>query len=108
MNKKFWIKKIVGCIVIALVIATVLGFVVMQRWNHVLTSVVQVPLIDFWQALGLLILSKILFGGIRGKWGGSGDCRGGWKSEMREKWRNMSAEEREKLKQEWRDRCRKF
>lgn len=108
MNKKFWVKKIVGCIVIALAIATVLGFVVMQLWNHVLTAVVQVPLIDFWQAIGLLILSKILFGGIRGRWGGSRDCHGGWKSEMREKWRNMSAEEREKLKQEWRDRCRKF
>ena len=109
MNKKFWIKKILGCIVIALFIASLMGYVVMQLWNHVLVGIVAVPVIDFWQAIGLLVLSKILFGGIKGRWGGPG-CggNGGWKSELREKWHNMSPEEREKLKQEWRERCKRW
>ncbi len=104
MNKKFWVKKIVGFIVLAIVITAALGYVVMLLWNNVLTAVVtSVSVITFWQALGLLILSKILFGGFKGGWGGH---RGGhWKHEMKEKWQGMSDEEREKIKKEWRDRC---
>lgn len=103
MNKKFWVKKIVGFIVLAIAMTAVLGYVVMLLWNNVLAAVVSVSLISFWQALGLLILSKILFGGFHCGWGGR---RGGhWKNEMKEKWQGMTAEEREKVKQEWRDRC---
>lgn len=104
MNKKFWVKKIVGFIVLAIVVTAALGYVVMLLWNNVLTAVVtSVSVITFWQALGLLILSKILFGGFKGGWGRH---RGGhWKHEMKEKWQHMSPEEREKIKQEWRNRC---
>lgn len=81
-----------------------LGYVVMFLWNHVLTAVTNVRPVDYWQAVGILVLSKILFGGFRGKkWG-----RGGyqhWKNKWSEKWRDMSPEEREKIKQEWRNRC---
>ena len=50
-------------IVIGLAIATLLSFIVMQLWNHLLPEIAGVRTINFWQALGLLILSKILFGG---------------------------------------------
>ena len=104
MNKKFWVKKIVGFTVLAIVAAAALGFVVMSLWNCVLVAVLHVAVITFWQALGLLVLSKILFGGFRSHCGG---YRGGhWKNEMKEKWHGMSEEEREKIKQEWRNRCR--
>jgi hypothetical protein len=104
MNKKFWLKKIIGFTLLAVVIAALLGYVVMLLWNQVLAVVISgISLISFWQALGLLLLSKILFGGSR--WG-CGHKGGHWKQEMREKWQGMSAEEREKIKQEWRNRCR--
>lgn len=107
MNKKFWIKKIIGCIIIALAVGALLGYVVMALWNNVLAEVLHVPFVSFWQAIGLLILSKILFGGIKGRWGGGDHCGGGWKNKMREKWHAMTPEEREKLKEEWMERCRK-
>jgi len=108
MNKKFWVKKIVGIIVCVITVGALLGYVVMSLWNNVLVTVLNVTSINFWQAIGLLILSKILFGGFRGGWRGG---RGGhWKKEWQEKWeakmQNMTPEEREKIKQEWRNRCR--
>lgn len=103
MDKKFWVKKIVGFIVFAIMMVLLLGYVVMLLWNNVLTAVVTVSVINFWQALGLLLLSKILFGGFHGGWGNHKGRQ--WKNEMKEKWQCMSPEEREKIKQEWRSRC---
>ncbi len=104
--KKFWLKKIIGFIVLAVVITAVLGYVVMSLWNCVLVAVLHVSVISFWQALGILVLSKILFGGFKGKWGGARNSH--WGKEMREKWNTMTPEERENLKQEWRNRCRSW
>lgn len=106
MNKKFWFKKVIGFTVCALAFAAVLGWVVMTLWNHVLVDVLHVSLINFWQALGILLLSKILFGGFKGRFGGGHKRM--WGREMREKWRHMTPEEREKMKEEWRDRCNRW
>ena len=104
MNKKFWIKKIIGFSLLGIIIVALLGYTVMFLWNHILVSVVSVSVINFWQAMGILALSKILFGGFHGR---CSSCKGGhWKNEMKEKWQGMSDEEREKIKQEWRNRCR--
>jgi len=80
----------------------IFGSIVMLLWNNVLAAVTNVHTITFWQALGLLILSKILFGGFRGGWG---PRRPYWKQRMKEKWNNMTPEERERFKQEWQRRC---
>lgn len=106
MNKQFWVRKIIGFIVCVLAFAAMLGWVVMSLWNNVLTDVVPVPFISFWQALGILLLSKILFGGFHGKLGGG--ARRMWGREMREKWQHMTPEEKEKMKEEWRDRCNRW
>lgn len=103
-NKKFWLSKIIGFIICVFAVATLLGYVVMSLWNNILTEVLHVQVISFWQAFGILVLCKILFGGIKGfGWRGG---HYGWKKEMQEKWQHMSPEEREKLKEEWRNRCR--
>jgi hypothetical protein len=81
----------------------VFGTIVMLLWNNVLAPVAQISTITFWQALGILILSKILFGGFRG--GGWGPRRSYWRQRMMQKWDNMTPEEREKFKTEWRNRC---
>jgi hypothetical protein len=78
----------------------------MSLWNAILPAVIHVGVITFWQALGILLLSKILFGGFHG-----GGWRGGrerWKHGMKEKWTNMTPEEREKFKNDWSSRCAKW
>jgi hypothetical protein len=61
-------------------------------------------LINFWQALGLLILSRILFGGFRGRPAGHMY----WRGRMIERWEQMTPEEREKFRQGMRRRWRPF
>jgi len=97
MNK---FVRVLRFIVIVLVIATVLSFIVMQLWNHLLPEVVGARTITFWQALGLLILSKILFGGFRRP----GPPPWTWKRRMAERWDKMTPEEREKFRAGW-GRC---
>src|SRR5204863_3764211 len=96
--KNFWIKK--GLMMVTFFIAAILLFtaVVMGLWNAILPAVLGVKTISYIQALGILVLSKILFGGF----GRGGGFRRGlgheWKQKMQEKWGGMSPEEREKFK----------
>jgi hypothetical protein len=88
-------------ILLGLVFLTVLGFVVMSLWNWLVPGLFHGPIITFWQALGLLLLGKLLFGWHghqRGGWGWRGD----WKEKMRRRMEAMTPEERERLK----DKCR--
>ncbi len=82
-----------------------LGFIVMALWNNILVSVVHVPLINFWQALGLFALSRILFGGFPGKpgWAGRGRHRRD-AEDMRNKWFHLSPEEKNQFRQDWKNR----
>jgi hypothetical protein len=93
--------RISRCIVFGLAIATLLSFIVMQLWNHLLPEIIGVRAITFWQALGLLILSKILFGGFRRP---GGPPAWGWKHRMAERWEKMTPEERERFRSGW-GRC---
>ncbi|HEX7747870.1 MAG TPA: hypothetical protein VF445_03875 [Bordetella sp.] len=74
----------------------VLGWVVMVLWNWVIpTLFAGAHAIDFTHALGLLVLSRILFGGFRG--------HGGWHGRRHwHKWQAMTPEEREHFKTVWR------
>lgn len=77
----------------------VLGWMVMALWNAVVPALfVGARSIDFLHALGLLVLSRILFGGFRGR----GGCHGRhWR-----KWEAMTPEEREQFQQNMRSRWR--
>jgi hypothetical protein len=100
--KKFWIKK--GLMFLTFFIAAILvfGLIVMGLWNAILPAVLGVKAISFVQALGILLLSKILFGGFGGRgWRGSP----AWKQKMKQRWDNMTPEDREKFKAEWKHRC---
>jgi hypothetical protein len=103
--KRFLFKK--GLIMITCFIVAFLAFgaIVMALWNAILPEVLGVKTISFVQALGILMLSKILFGGFgnRGGWkrGGGPD----WKNKIKEKFGSMTPEEREKFKAEWKNRC---
>lgn len=84
-----------------LVVLPALALLVMFLWNAILPGVVGVKEINFWQALGLLVLCKILFGGFRG---GGGRFRGRGGRAWKQKLMNMSPEERERFRQEWQQR----
>ncbi len=77
------------------------GAVVQQLWNWLLPPLFGWRALTFWQALGLLALCRILFGGL----GGRGAGRFGWRRRMAEHWERMTPEERERLRQGLRGRC---
>ncbi len=84
------------------------GFIVMSLWNTVLVAVLHVGAVTFWQAMGLLILSKILFGGFhgfRGRHGRHGGPDFEKRKEMIEKFQNMTPEERQEFRKKFRGRC---
>jgi len=85
----------------ATVAAAAFSFFVMELWNVLMPSIFGMRAISFWQALGLLVLSKILFGGFR-PYGGGGMH---WRRRMIERWEQMTPEEREKFKQGMRRGC---
>ncbi len=59
--------------VLVLVAAAALAGVVMLLWNAVMPAVLAgARVMDYWQALGLLVLCRILFGGFRGGGGWHG------------------------------------
>ena len=84
----------------AIVALAVVGAVVMNLWNWLVPALFSGPLIGFWQALGLLVLSKILFGSFRGGHGGRH-----WRGRMQERWAAMSEEERAQFRSGLRGRC---
>ena len=100
--KRFGMRRVAGFILLAIVGVFVFGNIVMLLWNALLPVLFHFPLITFWQALGLLLLSKILFGGFRG--GGPGRH---WRNRMNSKWANMTPEEKERFRQDWGKRCRR-
>ncbi len=111
--KKFHFRpKFLLILLIVLAAISLLGFITMGLWNSVLVPVLHVGMVTFWQAAGILILSKILFGGFRGRGWNRGDRknRDRWFRDMRDKWVNMTPEEREKFKNsfknDWKKGCR--
>jgi hypothetical protein len=56
----------------ALAAALVLGAAVRWLWNAILPALLNVNPISYWQAVGLLVLCRILFGNFGGRPGGFG------------------------------------
>lgn len=100
-----------------------LPYIVMLLWNGILPEVIGVKTITYWQAVGIFILCKLLFGGFKG--GGNhhhkkhkmmkkhfknccnnNDNKSSMKEALRDKFMNMSDEERENFRQKWKDRFR--
>jgi Ca2+/H+ antiporter, TMEM165/GDT1 family len=101
-GKKCWNKPVI-LMPFAFIAGTVIfGTVLMLLWNAILPEIIGVHAISFWQALGLLVISKILFTGIHGRHHHFGFHD--HSKELREKWISMSSEEREKMRSELRNR----
>jgi hypothetical protein len=79
-------------------LTAIAGFsaITMLLWNWLIPCIFGLATINFWQALGLLVLIRILFGGIGGKhWMGMGMHN--HHNPIREKWMKMTPEERQEF-----------
>tara|TARA_R110002051_G_scaffold180913_2_gene250342 strand:+ start:28137 stop:28550 length:414 start_codon:yes stop_codon:yes gene_type:complete len=54
--------KILFYILLGLVIAFLVGYIVMRLWNWLMPDIFGLPELDYWKAVGILLLSKIIFG----------------------------------------------
>jgi len=97
-----WVVKGIAFLGLAIAAMALLSLVVMSLWNWLVPSLFHGPAVQYWQAVGLLLLARILFGGLRAR----GGWHGHWRQRMwRERWANMTPEERERLRQRFQHRC---
>ena len=79
-------------LVLGALFAALGGEIVHRLWNWLLPPLFGWPQIGFWQAMGLLVLCRILFGGFSMAGGRSG------RRPISERWQHMSPEERERFR----------
>jgi hypothetical protein len=96
-----WIFLAPLIIVAFLAFVAIGGEAVRQLWNWLMPSLFGWREITFWQALGMLALCRILFGGF----GTHGPGHSRARRRMRERWQHMTAEERERFRQGMAGRC---
>lgn len=98
----FVLKGIAGILGMFLLV----GGLVMLLWNWLMPDLFSLTEISYLQALGLLLLSKILFGSggshLAAKW------KGAWTEHMKSRMESMTPEERERFRQQWEARCGKW
>jgi len=90
-------------LLLGLVIIACLSLIVMLLWNWLVPSIFGWSAVNYWQAIGLLALSRILLGGL-GRHGRYNHFRHGRGNPVREKWMKMSPEERKEFINNFRDR----
>jgi Ca2+/H+ antiporter, TMEM165/GDT1 family len=107
-------KKIVGFIIMVVIFLPlaifVFGEIVFHLWNWLVPGLFHLgALASLWQAFGLMVLSWILFGGLRGagRWrsGRGGHWRDRMRDGMSDRWEQMTPEERDKFREWVRTRC---
>ncbi|GAB3569024.1 hypothetical protein GCM10027578_22650 [Spirosoma luteolum] len=106
--------RVFRMLILGMLVVGLMGLAVRTLWNALLPDIAGLSTITFWQALGLLLLGRLLTGfrlGPRG-WGaarrGMPDDAGGpnrWKRRMAERWQQMTPEGREQLKERFRRHC---
>jgi hypothetical protein len=99
--------KVCGFLVFAPLLVAALSLVVMLLWNALIPALFAGPVLTFWQAVGLLVLCRVLFGGFRPHHRGHHH----WKhrAAWRDRWHRMSPEERDRFRdgfRRWKDMSR--
>jgi hypothetical protein len=85
------------------------GEIVLHLWNWLLPPLFGWHEVTFWQAIGLLALCRILFGGFGFRGGSRSHARRRIVDRMADRvadrWEQMTPEERERFRQRMRERC---
>lgn len=89
--KRHWTKMLVLIAIWGAIAIAGFGSAIWQLWNWLMPSLFGLPLIGFWQAVGLMALSWLLFGG----WRGAGGFR---RHRRRGHGRALTEEERERIR----------
>src|ERR1700736_398555 len=93
-------RRFLKFLLFAVVALAVLSGVLMLLWNRLVPPIFGWHAISYGQAIGLLVLSRVLFGR-----GGFGPWRGmQWRRRMWERWNQMTPEERERFREAMRER----
>ena len=100
-KRRKWIFLVPLGILAMLLFIAIGGEVVLQLWNWLLPPLFGWRQITFWQAVGILALCRILFGGL----GRHGFHRSNFRRRMAERWEAMTPEERERFRHGIRGRC---
>jgi hypothetical protein len=98
---RWWLKKAVAVAALIVLACAALGWVVMALWNWLLPALFGLTTITFWQGLGLFVLGRLLFGGMR-LFGGHHAHR----QQMYERWQHMTPQERESFSRGLKRGCR--
>jgi hypothetical protein len=99
-----WFIRLFGIALVIFIVVVGFGQAVEHLWNWVMPLTFGLRPITYGQAVGLLLLSWLLFGGPRGWFPGTGH----WRHRRWERWQQMTPEEREKFRQGMRGRCGHF
>ncbi len=103
------VLKFLKFVLLGVLFILVIGWVVMTLWNWLMPYLFNAKVISYMQAIGILVLCKILFGGIRGAWRPN-QCNGGrngqLKNKMDAKMANMSEAERLAFKNKFYNKCK--
>jgi len=105
MSKKKWIFLAPLALLAMALFIWLGGELVMHLWNWLLPTLFGWRQITFWQAVGLLALCRILFGGLGSHGSQRSNMRRRIDQRIDERWGRMTPEEREKFRQSWRSRC---
>lgn len=96
--------RIFMMVVFGVAIFTLVALITQLLWNWLVPTLFSGPFIGFWQAAGLLVLSKILFSGLGHKCHPGHRHGGYWKHRLYKKFSSMTPEEREEFKRKMREK----
>ncbi|MBV8255693.1 MAG: hypothetical protein JO154_24075 [Chitinophaga sp.] len=97
--------KIFLMICCGIAFVAVVIFLTMILWNWLIPEIFHGPTITYWQAFGLLLLGKLLFGWHNNGKGFKRSGGGDWKERIKNKMAHLSPEEQEHLREKFRNRC---
>lgn len=103
-HQHHWGKRRLLFLPIFLVGLFVLSAIVLFLWNAIIPAVTGVLPLTYWQAMGLLVLCRILFGGFRFR-GNHAHHQRFMHQSFRNKFMDMNDEEREQFQNQWKKRC---
>jgi len=93
MNKRRVMQLAALVIPVFVAFVAVGGLVVQQLWNWLLPPISGWHEVTYWEALGILALSRILFGGL------AGFPRPNYRRSTAERWERLTPEQRERFRQ---------
>ena len=94
--------KFIKIFLMVFIIFSLVSTIVMLLWNWLIPDLFELSEITIWQAAGILLLSKILFGGF--KKGHHGHDGPPWKKHWQKKWHSIPEDKRERWKQRFADK----